>query len=166
MYIWYTIFRDIPGPNNMLFGCYSGKTSEQLPMESWPDYGRHLLWPFENTEGTLCLNPQVKWIFLSVLFSLQVLWIGWFGMIIRVIVNIICGGTAHDNRSDEEGDDEDAIEDTDADMLSYQPLDQELGGLSITDVSTCVGALAKSYLRDHLRIHGNAVGVTVGADGA
>lgn len=74
------------------------------------------------------------------LFSLQVLCIVWFGMIIRAIVIIIRGGTAHDNRSDEEGDDEDDIEDMDADRLSSQSPGQKLGGMSITDVNICVGS--------------------------
>ena len=99
------IHQHIPGENTMLFGCYNGATNEQIQdMPSQPDYFSHLSWPFQDLDGVVCLNSEVKYIFLGMLFLLHTLSAIWFVMILKVIAGIISGKSAEDIRSeDEEG---------------------------------------------------------------
>ena len=98
----YSIYRDVPGV--MLYGCYSGKTAEMISTNGTPNALSHMLWPFQDLDGTICLNKRIKWVFLSMLISLQILSMVWFVMIIRVVVKVVKGGTAEDSRSDDEED--------------------------------------------------------------
>ena len=101
----YSIYTDIPGPNTILYGCYSGETSEILhDIPAQPDYSSHLLWPFYDLNGPICLNSEVKWIFLTMLVLLQSLSMIWFTMILKVIAGILMGGQIEDSRSDDEAE--------------------------------------------------------------
>lgn len=131
------IYKDVPGPDTMLFGCYSGKTSQLIPdMPAQPDYFSHLFWPLMDVEGPICLNNQVKWIFLGMLLMLQTLSLIWFGMIVRVIAKILMGGNAEDTRSDDEGDEEEEeIQD-----VKHSTIEAPNGKRdNITDLNVCVG---------------------------
>ena len=131
----YDIYMDVPGPNTMLYGCYSGATYERLPdMPAQPDYFSHLLWPFQNLEGVICLNGEVKWIFLGMLGLLQLLSMIWFVMVLRVIAGILTGKSAEDTRSDDEGDAEPTANgDHDAGIKR---------SMNVTDLNICVGSSA------------------------
>lgn len=58
-----------------------------LPMSEYktcrlkPDYFSHLFWPFQDLDGVICLNSEVKYIFLGMLFLLHTLSAIWFVMI-------------------------------------------------------------------------------------
>ena len=70
--------------------------------------------PFFDQKGTICLDRNVKSIFLGLLLMLQVLSIVWFGMIIKVALSMLNGEGANDTRSgdeDEGGEDEEEEED-------------------------------------------------------
>ncbi|KAK0099983.1 sphingosine N-acyltransferase lag1 [Cadophora gregata f. sp. sojae] len=100
--LWDT-FRDVPGERTMLYGCYDGATSQRIPeMPAHPDYLSHLLWPFQDLDGVICLNTEVKYIFLGMLFLLHTLSSIWFVMILKVIAGILSGKSAEDIRSDDE----------------------------------------------------------------
>lgn len=123
------IYKDVPGTSTMEYGCYSGTTSERLNMPAQPDNGAHLLWPFLDPNDKICLNPVIKWTFLSMLLALQALSAVWFAMIIKVIVNMARGGKAEDSRSDDEGEDED---------FEVEQVQRSSGtGASVLDVSVC-----------------------------
>ena len=62
--------------------------------------------PFFDQKGTICLDRNIKSIFLGLLLMLQVLSIVWFGMIIRVAFNMLKGKDANDTRSGDEDEDE------------------------------------------------------------
>lgn len=49
-----------------------------------------------------CFTPAVHWTLVTLLCMLQVITIIWFGMIIRVAINVIRGSAAEDTRSDDE----------------------------------------------------------------
>ena len=98
------IYTDVPGPTTMLFGCYDGATNKLLDMPAQPDYFSHLLWPFQDLDGVICLNTEVKYIFLGMLLLLHTLSLIWFVMIIKVVVSTLVGGKAEDIRSDDEGE--------------------------------------------------------------
>lgn len=136
----YNIFTDVPGPNTMLYGCYSGKTNELLTdIPEQPDYLSHLLWPFEDLDGVICLNVEVKYIFLSMLGLLQVLSIIWFGMIIKVIAGMLMGGNAEDTRSDDE-------EDVEEEITTGHEQDKNQMRMDVTDLNVCVGGNGASEI--------------------
>lgn len=69
--------------------------------------------PFFDQKGTICLDKNIKSIFLGLLLMLQVLSIVWFGMIIKVALSVLKGEGANDTRSgdeDEGGEDEEEDE--------------------------------------------------------
>ena len=124
----YDIYVDVPGPSTMLYGCYAGATYELLPdLPAHPDYFSHLVWPFQDSEGPICLNIEVKWIFLGMLGLLQLLSLIWFGTILKVIAGILMGGKPEDTRSDDEAD----VEDGEPGTKRAPP--------SVTDLNVCVG---------------------------
>ncbi len=124
----YDIYVDVPGPSTMLYGCYSGGTNDLLPdIPAQPDYFSHLVWPFQDSEGPICLNQEVKWIFLGMLGLLQILCLIWFGTILKVIAGILMGGKPEDTRSDDEAD----VDNGEADMKSRP--------MNVTDLNVCVG---------------------------
>lgn len=114
----------------MLFGCYNGATSELIPdMPAHPDNFAHLLWPFQDLDGVICLNQEVKYIFLGMLLLLQTLSMIWFGMILKLIAGMLVGVKVEDVRSDDE--DEEEVDGRDAAAGR--------GQMSITDLHVCVG---------------------------
>lgn len=126
----YDIWVDVPGPKTMLFGCYNGATSELIPdMPAHPDNFAHLLLPFQNLDGVICLNQEVKYIFLGMLLLLQTLSMIWFGMIVKLIAGMVVGVKVEDVRSDDE--DEEEVDGRDAATGRRQ--------LNVTDVNVCVG---------------------------
>lgn len=75
-----------------------------ISTNGYPDNWGHLLGPFKDLNGPICMNRRVKWIFLSFLLFLQGLSLIWFGMVIRVVVGVLRTGNAEDTRSDDEED--------------------------------------------------------------
>lgn len=56
----------------------------------------------------------------------------WFGMIVKVIVGMLMGGSAEDTRSDDEADVEGTASGVDEDEKNSRPMD-------VTDLNVCVG---------------------------
>jgi very-long-chain ceramide synthase len=107
-FLCWSIYRDVPA--HMAYGCYSGATGEMLTTNGYPDRWAHLIYPFWNLDGPICMNPHVKWIFLSSLLALQVLSLIWFGMIVRIAVGVIRTGNAEDTRSDDEEETDEKVD--------------------------------------------------------
>jgi acyl-CoA-dependent ceramide synthase len=129
----YDIYTDVPGPTTMLFGCYNGSTNELIPdMPAHPDYFSHLLVPFKDIDDVICLNTQVKYIFLGMLLLLQSLSLVWFGMILKVVTGILTGGKAEDTRSDDEDGVYESVDEVEVQKKSRQ--------MNVTDLNVCVGS--------------------------
>ena len=125
----YDIYTDVPGPTTMLYGCYNGSTSELIEdMPAHPDYIFHLLRPFQHLDGSICLNVEVKYIFLGMLLILQALALTWFAMILKVVYGIMIGGKANDVRSDNEVESDEEVN------LEQKRL------MNITDLNSCVSS--------------------------
>ncbi|KAJ5757905.1 uncharacterized protein N7511_006599 [Penicillium nucicola] len=103
----WSIYKNVPA--QMSYGCYSGSTAEMISDNGYPNSVAYLFGPYLNLENPICMNRTVKWIFLSLLLTLEGLSIVWFSMIVRVAYGVLCGGNAEDSRSDEE--DEAEVED-------------------------------------------------------
>ena len=106
--LWWSIYKSVP--ENMAYGCYSGATGEMLTTDAYPDSWGHLLYPFQDINGPICMNRRVKWIFLSFLLFLQILSLVWFTMIVRIAISFVRTGNAEDTRSDDEAEVEDEVE--------------------------------------------------------
>jgi acyl-CoA-dependent ceramide synthase len=133
----YDIYMDVPGPTTMYYGCYNGATSELIPeLPAHPDYFSHLLLPFKDLDGVICLNTEVKYIFLGMLLFLQTLSLIWFTMILKIIVGVLMGGRPEDTRSDDEADEEEEDEEVHEAEKNNRPMD-------ITDLNVCVGGGAE-----------------------
>ncbi|KAL1957148.1 hypothetical protein VTO42DRAFT_6291 [Malbranchea cinnamomea] len=100
MSLWWSIYKNVP--DVMPFGCYSGITGEMITTDGAPDNWSHLLYPFWDINGPICMSPRIKWTFLSFLLMIQTLSLIWFGMILRIAVNVLRSGVAEDTRSDDE----------------------------------------------------------------
>ena len=99
----WSIYRDVP--RVMPFACYSGETmdlqTDSRKLSRWRYFD-----PFFDQKGTICLDRNIKSIFLGLLLMLQVLSIVWFGMIIKVALSVLKGASASDTRSGDEDEDE------------------------------------------------------------
>lgn len=96
----WSIYKNVPA--QMAYGCYSGTTAEMLTTDGYPDKWAHLIYPFLNIDGPICMNRTIKWIFLSFLLAIHSLSLLWFGMIIHVAIGVLRTGNAEEPRSDDE----------------------------------------------------------------
>ena len=123
----WAIYRDVP--RVMSFACYAGATGElendPAKLVSRWRYAE----PFFDQNGTICLDRSVKWVFLGLLFMLQILSIVWFGMIVKVALSMVKGEGANDTRSSDEEDDEvEEEEKTEMEELAEQQKETILNG--------------------------------------
>ena len=119
MIVCWSVFHDIPIFTN--YGCYRGSDSNLEGPLPVPNDWNHLIQPFYDPEGLVCFNENIKWCFLSLLLSLQVILLGWFTMIIRIAYKFINGQNADDVRSDEEDSEEATDEVKKSFLLSQVP---------------------------------------------
>jgi len=102
MMVCWSIYTHIP--EEIPDSCYTGQhpnLNGPLPI---PESKGWMLEPFYKTNGIVCWNSTIRWSFLSTLLVLQVITIGWFFMILRVVMKVLRGGNAEDTRSDDEGE--------------------------------------------------------------
>jgi acyl-CoA-dependent ceramide synthase len=74
-----------------------------IPTTGWS----HVFEQFYDPKGMVCFGRNARYTFLGALLFLQLITIMWFGMILRVAMRVLRGGSAEDVRSDDEGDEED-----------------------------------------------------------
>lgn len=81
-----------------------------MPTAGWS----HLLEPFHDPQGVVCLNNSIIWGFLSFLLFLQVMMVIWFTFIVKIVLRMFQGKPAEDVRSNSEAEDsEEEAEDVD-----------------------------------------------------
>jgi len=107
-YLCWSIYRDVP--RVMPFACYAAATEELETDANKLGSRWRYAEPFLDQNGTICLDMKVKWVFLGLLFMLQVLSIVWFGMIIKVALSMVKGGGVNDTRSSDEEEEEEEEE--------------------------------------------------------
>ncbi|KAI9676122.1 MAG: sphingosine N-acyltransferase lag1 [Caeruleum heppii] len=127
--VCWSVYADIP--DVIRYGCYSGKTGKIRGPFPAPNRFSHLWQPFRDPEGLVCWDNQIKWGFLTMLLALQVITLIWFGMIMRVAWRVVKGGTAEDSRSDDEGEDDEMMDESEPSPyqvgVSVPPLEEEVG---------------------------------------
>ncbi|KAM0299820.1 hypothetical protein HYE67_005886 [Fusarium culmorum] len=121
--VCWSIYSDTP--RIMPTGCFKGNNENMIGPLNPPAGWGYLVEPFINPQGLVCYNETVKWGFLGPLLFLQAITIGWFTMIVRVIVKVLKGGDAEDVRSDDEGGEEE--EEEEFVYEEAQPLEEEVG---------------------------------------
>ncbi|KAF5717757.1 sphingosine n-acyltransferase lac1 [Fusarium mundagurra] len=121
--VCWSIYSDTP--RIMPTGCFKGNNENMIGPIDPPAGWKYLVDPFINPEGLVCYNETIKWSFLAPLLFLQVITIGWFTMIVRVIIKVLKGGDAEDVRSDDEGGEEE--EEEEFVYEEAQPLEEEVG---------------------------------------
>lgn len=113
--------------------CYRGSADDlegplPIPTTGWS----HLLEPFRNPSGVVCLNKNVMYAFLSFLLFLQVMMIMWFTVIVQIIMRMLRGKRAEDLRSNseaEESEEEEEVEEDEPEQPRY--LEKECVGEAI-----------------------------------
>ena len=100
MSICWSIYAQVPRVMN--YGCFRGSTTNLEGPLLVPNDWDHLIQPFYDPEGLICMNDNIRKAFLGMLLALQVVLLVWFGMILRVAYKVIKGGDADDVRSDDE----------------------------------------------------------------
>lgn len=107
--------------NIMPNACFKGPNDRLEGPLPAPEGITYLLEPFFDSESLFCYDEKVKWAFLAPLLALQCITIAWFTMIVRVALKVIRGDGAEDNRSDDEGEENEYI------YEEAQPLEAEVG---------------------------------------
>ncbi|KHO00581.1 TRAM1-like protein & fumonisin [Metarhizium album ARSEF 1941] len=113
--------------------CYRGSADDlegplPIPTAGWS----HLLEPFRNPSGVVCLNKNVMYAFLLFLLFLQVMMIMWFTVIVQITMRVLQGKRAEDLRSNseaEESDEEDEVGEDEPEQPRY--LEKECVGEAI-----------------------------------
>ncbi|KAF1816088.1 longevity assurance proteins LAG1/LAC1 [Eremomyces bilateralis CBS 781.70] len=98
-------------------GCYDSATGARLSYDGGTDIVKNLFQAYVDPDGPVCYNDPIRYWFLGLLLSLQLLLIIWFGMIVRVALSVLRGKPADDSRSDDEGDDDEEGEEEEEDNL-------------------------------------------------
>jgi acyl-CoA-dependent ceramide synthase len=120
----WSIYTDLPVHTPS--ACYRGSAQNLSGPFPVPEGWGYLLEPFRDPVGTVCWNRKIWWGFLSCLLFLQVILIIWFGMVLRVAVRVLSGGSADDVRSDDEGGEEEEDEE-EFEYEEAQVLEEEVG---------------------------------------
>lgn len=144
-------------PVDMQPGCYladeSGKQNGFVPIsdraqfealggnDSWGN----LLKAYNDQNGPICWNPDIRYYFLALLLTLQVFCCIWFGTISKVVYKVLSGSAAEDLRSDDEGDEDEEMEQdqtstifnmattcAESGMSSMAPKEEEVGVDALT----------------------------------
>lgn len=120
--VCWSIYVDIPVlvPN----GCFYGPAKNLTGPFPTPAGVSYVLEPFRNPEGLVCFNPPIAQSFLAFLSVLQVITLGWFILIVRLVIRVLRGGNADDPRSDDEAGED---EEEEFEYEEAQPLEEEVG---------------------------------------
>ncbi|GKT46184.1 sphingosine-1-phosphate lyase [Colletotrichum spaethianum] len=117
-------------PRSLKQPCFRGPAEDvvgpyQAPEEGWS----HLIEPFVDPAGTVCMTDGITKGFLTFLLALEVVICVWSFFIIRVTCRVLKGASAEDVRSDVE--DEEAEEEVEYQMLETLEIEEEVGVESI-----------------------------------
>jgi len=96
--------------NNKIFfyGMYSLVTGERLSTDGGNKIWENLMQPMLNPGAkTISFNANIRFGFLGLLMTLQLVTLIWLFMIVKVVIRVLRGQGADDSRSDDEGEDED-----------------------------------------------------------
>lgn len=147
-------------PVDMAPGCYladsSSKQTGFVPASDTAAFealGGYSIWSnllkaYTDRNGPICWNPNIRYYFLGLLLTLQVICVVWFGMVVKVVYRVLSGSGADDVRSDDEGDDEEIEQDPTRSFLNAATTCGESGMSSLmTPKEEEVGVDALTFAR-------------------
>ncbi|KAK3988253.1 sphingosine N-acyltransferase [Cladorrhinum sp. PSN332] len=152
--VCWSVYRDLPKAMETEMRCFRGAPGElsgpfPAPTEGWS----HLLEPFKDPAGTVCMTDGVLRGFLLFLLALEVVICAWSFFILRVTVRVVKGAPAEDVRSD--------LEDEETEDVYYEQVEaiEEDVGVDSLDL--------KAWERRNAKRHAGstATGVTVRSHG-
>ncbi|KAI1074221.1 TLC domain-containing protein [Whalleya microplaca] len=120
----WSIYFDMP--RVMPTACWKGTADNLQGPYPMPDGWSHLLEPFRDPAGTVCMDDGIRVGFLSYLLLLQAIMSMWSFFIVQVAVRVLRGASAEDVRSDEE-EEEVQEEDSKPKHEESQVLEEEVG---------------------------------------
>lgn len=105
----WSVYHDLP--RSLEQPCFRGPADALEGPFASPEKGwSHLLEPFVDPAGTVCMTRGITNGFLVFLLGLEVVICAWTFFIIRVSVRVLKGQSAEDVRSEDENEDEDKVE--------------------------------------------------------
>lgn len=146
-------------PVDMAPGCYLADSLSQqtlfIPASNtaqFEAYGGNNLWgnlfkAYSDRNGPVCWNPQIRYYFLALLLTLQVLCCIWFGTIAKVVYGVLNGNAAEDLRSDDEDEGEDVEQDQTKTIFNMATTCSESGLSSLAPKEEEVGVDALTFAR-------------------
>ena len=114
--------------------------------------------PFFDQKGTICLDRNIKSIFLGLLLMLQVLSIVWFVMIIKVALSVLKGEAANDTRSgdeDEGKEEEEEEKEEECEVRSNGKPTQSANGKAMASGSETPSRQTGIFQRGGIRVPGS-----------
>ena len=112
--------------------------------------------PFFDQKGTICLDRNIKSVFLGLLLMLQVLSIVWFGMIIKVALSVLKGEGASDTRSgDEDEGEEDEERGETCEVRANGKPSQSANGKTMASGSEAPSRQTGLFQRSGIRVPGS-----------
>ncbi|CAK3882195.1 Sphingosine N-acyltransferase lag1 [Lecanosticta acicola] len=104
--VCWSIYEHINGVN-MRYGTFSLATGKLISTDGGNEVFANVFQPILRPDAkTVGLNAYMKYGFLGLLLSLQIITLVWLVMILRVVVRVLRGQGADDTRSDDEGGEE------------------------------------------------------------
>ena len=104
--VCWSLYIDLP----LTYGCYNASTGARVDTENSSILSNLVHAYSSNHSAPVCFNEPLRNTFLSLLLTLQVITILWFGMICRVAYGVLSGKGAEDSRSDDEGEEDEEEE--------------------------------------------------------
>ncbi|RYP73784.1 hypothetical protein DL770_007710 [Monosporascus sp. CRB-9-2] len=140
-------------PRTLKPSCFRGAAGDVVgpfpaPEEGWS----HLLEPFRDPAGTVCITDGIRKGFLTFLLALEVIICAWSFFIIRVSVRVLKGAPVEDVRSDVEVDKE---EEEEVEYEEVEAVEEDVGVESI-DLKAWERRTAKKETRSRVsgvRVH-------------
>jgi len=126
----------VPASNTSQFEAYGGN-----------NHWGNLLKAYDDRNGPICWNPQIRYYFLALLLTLQVFCCIWFGTIAKVVYKVLNGTGADDLRSDDECDEEEVEQDKTNTILNMATTCTESGMSTMTPKEEEVGVDALTFAR-------------------
>ncbi|KAI0407697.1 longevity-assurance protein [Xylaria palmicola] len=123
--VCYSIYAD--SPRLMPASCYHGPAEKIQGPFPVSESTSHLLEPFRDSAGTICMTESIRMGFLAYLLVLQAIMIPWSWAIVRVAIRVVRGDGAEDVRSDDEGETDEVEEDEKDGLLNAQVFEEEVG---------------------------------------
>ncbi|GKT94758.1 longevity-assurance protein [Colletotrichum tofieldiae] len=128
--VCWSVYYDLP--RSLKQPCFRGAAEDVVGPYPAPEEGwAHLLEPFVDPTGAVCMTDGITKGFLAFLLALEGVICVWSFLIIRVTVRVLKGASAEDVRSDVEAEEEEEEEEVEYEMVEALAIEEDVGVESI-----------------------------------